>query len=298
MPKIESSASSGTTTYGVRSRSSSRLETTKPIAPPACWRFSLSPSSGRGLPLAMCTMPSTPNARAAQPMTWRPAGPLCSGSRRLRHPTYTSSSGTNQPTLPTEPATTVRVASMTEPGSCHQTAAAATTARPKRNRPAPSRRCSGSRSRAVCPIERAVAPRAWAMPSQTAATPLPRAAKSRASGPGPLRTARGAGREPRVGLRFDVVGFRLAWLPVLRDRVLEPARDERAPGRALAPRPRRGRRTGRHAQDSRRSSHLSQGPHGACRRASRPGLSRGRSGSAYTRTGGRKNRRQFVTRKE
>ena len=58
------------------------------------------------------------------------------------------------------------------------------------------------------------------MPSQTAATPLPRAAKSRASGPGPLRTARGAGREPRVGLRFDVVGFRLAWLPVLRDRVL------------------------------------------------------------------------------
>ena len=29
-----------------------------------------------------------------------------------------------------------------------------------------------------------------------------------------------------MGLRFDVVGFRLAWLPVLRDRVLEPARDE------------------------------------------------------------------------
>ena len=50
--------------------------------------------------------------------------------------------------------TTVRVASPTPPGSCHQTAAATTTARPIRNRPAPSRRCSGSRSRAVWPTLR------------------------------------------------------------------------------------------------------------------------------------------------
>src|SRR3546814_6934740 len=51
---------------------------------------------------------------------------------------------------------------------------------------------------------------------------LPRATKTRRIGPGPERTARGAGREPPVGLRF-VVDFRLAWLPVLRGRVLEDA---------------------------------------------------------------------------
>src|SRR6476620_7963984 len=97
-------------------------------------------------------------------------------------------------TLPTEPSTTVREASMSEPGSCHHTAAAETTDRPKRNRPIPSRRCSGSSSRAVCPRLRAVAPRAWAIASQTAATPRPSAVNARATGPGPLRTARGAGR--------------------------------------------------------------------------------------------------------
>ena len=73
------------------------------------------------MPLAMCTMPSTPNSSAAQPMTWRPAGPLRSGSRRLRQATKHSSSGTNQPSRPTEPATTVRVTSPTPPGSCHHT---------------------------------------------------------------------------------------------------------------------------------------------------------------------------------
>src|SRR3546814_12226533 len=51
---------------------------------------------------------------------------------------------------------------------------------------------------------------------------LPRATKTRRIGPGPERTARGAGREPPVGFRF-VVDFRLAWLPVLRGRVLEDA---------------------------------------------------------------------------
>src|SRR5690349_3087401 len=117
---------------------------------------------------------------------------------------------------------------MTPPGSCHHTAAATTIARPKRNSPTPSRRCSGSRSRADCPIDRATAPSAWAMPSQTAEMPRPIAPKVRETGPGPLRTARGAGREAvrRLAalepLRPLVVLEREAGrLVVLRDRVLE-----------------------------------------------------------------------------
>ena len=121
---------------------------------------SVSPLTGCGLPLAMCTMPSTPKAQRgpADRPGGRPGrcgrGRAGCASRRS-----TSTSGTNQPTLPTEPATMVRVTSMTAPGSCHQTAAATTTARPNRNRPTPSRRCSGSRSRADRPMLRAVAPR-------------------------------------------------------------------------------------------------------------------------------------------
>ena len=127
-----------------------------------------SPSSGCGLPLAMWTMPREPKPSASQPITCRPAGPLCSGSRMLRHPMSTSITGTSQPTLPTEPDTTVRPTSMTPPGSCHQTAAAATTASPIRKSPTPSRRCSGSRSRAAPPILRAPAPTPWAVAIQVA----------------------------------------------------------------------------------------------------------------------------------
>jgi hypothetical protein len=50
---------------------------------------------------------------------------------------------------------------------------------------------------------------AWAMPSQTAATPRPRAPKNVAMGPVPLRTARGAGR----------VDFDRPFADVLRDRL-------------------------------------------------------------------------------
>ena len=175
----------------------------------------------------MCTMPSRPSAKADQPITWRPAGPLRSGSRSVRHPAHTRNSGTSQPTLPTAPAVTERAKSITPPGSCHHTAAAATVARPKRNSPTPSRRCSGSRSRADCPTERATAPRAWARPSHTAAIPRPTAPNERETGPGPLRTARGAGRD--AGRREDALERLRPFadeeegrLLVLRDRVLEP----------------------------------------------------------------------------
>src|SRR5437867_7729361 len=110
---------------------------------------------------------------------------------------------------------------MTSPGTANQTAAAVTSEQAKSRRPKPSRRCSGSRSRAVRPMLRAVAPSRWARPSQTAATPWPTAPNVRAIGPGPVRTARGAGRralDERAGLRLVV-------LPVLRDRALVPLRE-------------------------------------------------------------------------
>jgi hypothetical protein len=63
------------------------------------------------------------------------------------------------------------------------------------------------------------------MPSQTAAIPRPIAPKARETGPGPLRTARGAGRD--AGRRLAALEPLLveldrgADLLVLRDRVLE-----------------------------------------------------------------------------
>ena len=191
-----------------------------------------------------------------------------------------SASGTRKPTLPTEPSTTVRVASMTEPGSCHQTAAATTTASPKRNSPTPSRRCSGSRSRAVWPMLRATAPTPCAIASQTAATPRNERAegardRTRAVAYGARRRTlrcrplRGGSLGAHLAPRARALGGRLALRTGTpgsgaRAASASAARGARRPGggRALAPRPRRGRRTGRHAHHPRRTSLQSHGPHG------------------------------------
>ena len=173
--------------------------------------------------------PRTPKSSAVQPTTWRPAGPLRSGSRRLRHATKHSRSGTNQAMRPTEPATTARTASASPPGSCHHTQAATTTASPTSIRPAPSRRCSGSSSPAVCPTRRTADPMACATPSQAATTTRVSALKTRKTGPGPLRTARGAGRfavERAAALRG--AGLRPDLVPVVRPREVEPPLPERA----------------------------------------------------------------------
>src|SRR5690348_2374593 len=81
---------------------------------------------------------------------------------------------------------------------------------------------------------RASAPSALASPSHSAVSTWPSAVKARATGPGPLRTARGAGRfaeelrlfEEVVLLREELLEPDLLRevLPVLRDRVLEPLR--------------------------------------------------------------------------
>ena len=105
---------------------------------------------------------------------------------------------------------------MTEPGSCHQTAAATTTASPNRNSPAPSRRCSGSRSPAELARASCTTPTTCAAPSQTPATAVAEGAEQPRDRRGPLRTARGAGR-------FFGAGLRCWWLlPDERDRELEP----------------------------------------------------------------------------
>ncbi len=73
-------------------------------------------------------------------------------------------------------------------------------------------------------MPRAIAPMPWAMPSQTAETPRKSAAKRRATGPGPLRTARGAGRAGlRAGAR-PFFGAGLRWGLALRDREVEVLR--------------------------------------------------------------------------
>ena len=122
------------------------------------------------------------------------------------------------------------------------------TARPISRRPTPSRRCSGSRSRAVRPMLRAAAPRR----GRRRARPRRRRGRAarRSGRPDPGRCAPRAERagRPLAGRRRR----RLA-AGTSRDRVLEPAL-RRARWRLLeracsAPRPRRGRRTGRHGGD-------------------------------------------------
>ncbi len=165
---------------------------------------------------AMWIRPSTPKVSAAQPITWRPGGPLRSGWRSVRQATASSSTGTAQPSTPTEPATTVRTPPATSPGRSHQTAAATTTASPTKASPTPSRRCSGARSRAVEPMLRASAPSRCATPSQSARRLIPIARNNRVSSPGPRFFD---DRERGFGRGFDRAELRLV-RPDVRERVL------------------------------------------------------------------------------
>ena len=80
-------------------------------------------------------------------------------------------------------------------------------------------------------MERATAPTVWAMPNQIDVTARPSAPKLREIGPGPLRTARGAGRnaldrvrplaEPLAGADLPRAGRVVGRLELVpRDRVL------------------------------------------------------------------------------
>ena len=94
-------------------------------------------------------MPSSPRPSALQPTTWRPAGPLRIGSRRLRQPTTSSISGTSQPTLPTRAGDRDADRAHDRAGELEPDGGGADDRQREDESPTPSRRCSGSRSRAV-----------------------------------------------------------------------------------------------------------------------------------------------------
>jgi hypothetical protein len=71
------SASSGVATHGVTAATSG-ADTAYPMSPPACRTASI-PSSGLGVPCAMCTRPRPPTISAAQPMTTRAVSAFRSG---------------------------------------------------------------------------------------------------------------------------------------------------------------------------------------------------------------------------
>ena len=77
MPKPATSARIGAATHTV-STLASGADAANPIRPPAC-RMATAPSEGAGVPLAMCTRPSTPTLSADQPMITRPVSALRSG---------------------------------------------------------------------------------------------------------------------------------------------------------------------------------------------------------------------------
>ena len=119
---------------------------------------------------------------------------------------------------------------------------AVTTASPTSSSPAPSRRCSGSRSRAAPPIRRAAPPSAWATASHACAERAEHAEdRARAAAHGSGRGARGQAAGTRRLRRS--ASARAAGTPGSGARTASTT----ASRRALAPRPRRGRRTGRHA---------------------------------------------------
>ncbi len=157
-PNPHTSASSGAATHGV-SPATSGAETAYPISPPAP-RMASAPLLGDGVPCAMCTSPSVPMTSAAPPMVIRPVSALRSGWRKNRHASRASSSGTVQASDPNAPVTTVVISRPRPLPIPTQVVAATTTAAPSRARPMPSRRCIGSRSRALLPTWRTAAPAA------------------------------------------------------------------------------------------------------------------------------------------
>ena len=104
-------------------------------------------------------------------MTIRAVSALLSGWRRNRQASSASKRGMVQ--VPDPNSVTSPVASgLTGPLACHQVATAATIAAHSAVRPAPSRRWSGSRSRALRPRARETVPTVWASAIQIAATAL------------------------------------------------------------------------------------------------------------------------------
>ncbi len=121
----------------------------------------------------MCTRPSVPMTRADPPMVILPVSALRSGWRRNRQASRASSSGTVQASDPNAPFTRAVMPRPTTLLTVNQVVAAVTIAAPSRVRPIPSRRCIGSRSRALLPMARTAAPVACAATIHTATIRCP-----------------------------------------------------------------------------------------------------------------------------
>ena len=183
--------------------------------PPAA-RIGSAPSGGSGRPAAMWVRPQAATVIAPRPTPIRLVAAESSGARSRRRPSPRRTSGTAYPTRPTVPATTAWTPSPTAPWMPHHSRAATSTARAMRKKPTPSRRCSGSRSRADAPTRRTAPPARWLTPIQ-----VPRTARS------------GSGRPPERALVVRPAGLRAgARLPARElagrvDPVPDPAREAR-----------------------------------------------------------------------
>ena len=167
--------------------------------PPAS-RMASAPSGGDGRPAERWTRPAAANVRAVVPMPMRWLDAWSSGARSRRSPSSRKAIGRANATRPSVPAATAWMTSPATPCRPHHSRAATTMARAMNAKPMPSRRCSGSRSRAEVPMRRTVPPATWAIPIQ-----VPRTARSGSGSPPPLGWAlvarvappRGAGlRDP------------------------------------------------------------------------------------------------------
>ena len=168
----------------------------------------------------MCTMPSTPNRNAAQPIGLPARRPLCWGSRRLRQATKTSRRGrtSHQADRPGDDA----AHGVEEPaGQLPPDGRGDDDGEPTRNSPAPSRRCSGSSSPAELP-HASYATADEVRRAQPDAGDRTRPGRRTAGRPATARSAPPAA--PDASSRFRGAGLRLlvVFLPVERDREVEP----------------------------------------------------------------------------
>ena len=205
--------------------------------PPAS-RSAAKPSAGAGSPAARWTSAARGDADRGEPDgdagvgLLRARGGAAAGSRARA-----GRAGPTTPTRPNVPATTAWTTSPAVPASPHHSRAATTTASARSVKPMPSRRCAGSRSRAPCPMRRAVPPTTCAQPIHTPAHhphreggPARRRDGGRAA-PGRARGAAASRRAPGRGVRV-----RVAWADRPEEDVrvaMVPERTRRSAARRL-----------------------------------------------------------------
>ncbi len=161
--------------------------------PPAS-RIASAPSGGDGRPADRWTSPAAENVSAVTPMPMRLLDAWSSGARSRRRPSSRNAIGSANATRPSVPAATAWMTSPATPCRPHHSRAATTMASAMKAKPMPSRRCSGSSSRAELPMRRTVPPATCAIPIQ-----VPRTARSGSGRPPPLGFAAGLPRG--AGLR-------------------------------------------------------------------------------------------------